>query len=1026
MARRAGRASVEVVAELSKFGAQFQRELNRALRGVDLDLSPVAAQLGDAVEQGARRAQDALGDVGDAADRAGHALEDAADTATDAFDDIDAAADAAYRKMEQDAREFADQQERYFEELDAAAEEAFESIGADGERAGDTVGDSLGDGAAKAKMSLADLRAAAFRDLRAVETQVDAVEKEVRQLATEFARTGDVDIFVKIREDRATLANLRNVRGELAAVAQEADRAANGARRFGEESRNGSSVASSALSGVVGVVTSLGSALVGLGASAPTPAGLVAIGVALLGLAAAIPVVLGLGAALSTLAGLVVTLPAGVGLLAAALIPLKVAFSGVGEAIEAVIDGDPKKITEALKGLSPAARSVVREFQSLLPTLRAVRRETQEAFFRPLKGVLTEVSSALLPTVREGFKNVAREAGEFVREIAGVLTTPKAIKFIGDAFDTVARILDKSAGGGKAFVNILLTLGQKGLPIIEDLALFLLDAVERLGDFVGKAEETGKLDEFVSKAVATFRDLVDLVKSLGNFLSALFSRGEEEGGSFIRSLTDGFNAMAEALRSPEGQEFLQNLIDLLPQIIAHVGRALTVLAAIGVAINAYVGFLKTMIGFWQQVGSVVATAASAIGNAFATAGKAVADFFVGVGRFFAAIPGHVASFVSAVGSGIAGAFTTALEAVGGFFTAVGQFFLNLPGQVLDLLIAFGAALVSGIGAAFMLALESLGIWIGLILFSIFVLPGMIIDGLQALPGLLAAFFSAAWNTVVTITTTAFNNVVAFATSLPGRVVAGLTALYGLVTGLFARTWDWVRNSTVTAFNNVVAFATSLPGRISSGLASLYGVITGAFSRALSAGRSIVVNGFNSIVSWVAGVPGRLASLGGRFLSAGKSVMQGFFNGLKQAGGFAGDVGAAVVSAIKRGLNAAISSINSGISRIDNVLPGSLPRIPQLAAGGMTLAPTLAALSETGRREVVVPVDDPRTIAALRDALGIGANNGPSIVFEQGAINITFSGITPTQAEALQTGQAVAQGIAATLARSDVTTQIRTI
>lgn len=994
------------------------------LKDIRLDLSPVAAQIGDSVKAGADQASEGLDDLGDAADRAGEALEEAADSAADAFREIDAAAEAAYRKIDDDAREVAAQQEKLFKELEDAAEEAFSSIGEDGESAGEKVGDGLKDGTEKAKKSLKELRDEAYKDFWDVQRQIDAVEREIRELSREFARTGDQDIFVKIRDTKTVLSNLRSVRGELKNVADEATNAAKSAKRFFDDAGDGSRTLRRLFSSAGETVTSLGSALIGLGATAPTPAGIIAIGAALLGLAAAIPVVIALGAAIADLAGLVVVLPAGISVLLAVLAPLKIAFMGVADAIDAVIKGDPEKINEALKGLSPSARSVVKEFQALLPTLRGVQRGIQEAFFRGTRGELTKLASALIPSLSKGLKGVAEELGVIVREFAQMFRTKEGIAFINRVLAVTKNILDGGANGVQGLVSVFFKLGEVGLDVVEKLGDGFFTALENLAEFVDKAEETGALDRFLSEALATLQELWELVKAGGNLLSALFSRGDDEGRSFLATLTELVNKLAEFLRSEEGQEALQNLIDLLPAVAVALGLVFASIVQGAKALNIYVDFVKMMIGFWSEVISTAADVGKAIGSAFATAWEAVSNFFVAVGQWFADLPGHVADFASAVGSTIADAFTTAWNAVVDFFTSVGEFFASLPGLVVDGIVAFGDALVSGIKTAFDLALQAVGIAIGLILFNIFVLPGLIIDGLMALPGLLADFFTAAWDLVVQVTTTAFDAVVNFFVELPGRIVAALSSLGSLLVSLWTSAWDAVTNVVVTAGNAVINFVVELPGRIGSGLSSLYGIITGAFSRALSAGRTTAVNGFNSIVSFIGSIPGRISALGGRFVSAGKGLMTGFFNGLKQAGGAAADVGAAIYNSVKGFLNSAIRSINSGIGKVDAVLPGSLPRIPQLATGGMTLGPTLAALSETGRREVVLPVEDPRTMAALRDALGIGRDNGPRIVFEPGAIQITFSGVVPTEEEAYRTGAAVANGIGATIARSDVATQIR--
>lgn len=53
---RSGQASVEVIADFTKFAAQFQRDLNNALRGVTIDMSGIANQISGGIREGVNAA----------------------------------------------------------------------------------------------------------------------------------------------------------------------------------------------------------------------------------------------------------------------------------------------------------------------------------------------------------------------------------------------------------------------------------------------------------------------------------------------------------------------------------------------------------------------------------------------------------------------------------------------------------------------------------------------------------------------------------------------------------------------------------------------------------------------------------------------------------------------------------------------------------------------------------------------------------------------------------------------------------
>ena len=119
--------------------------------------------------------------------------------------------------------------------------------------------------------------------------------------------------------------------------------------------------------------------------------------------------------------------------------------------------------------------------------------------------------------------------------------------------------------------------------------------------------------------------------------------------------------------------------------------------------------------------------------------------------------------------------------------------------------------------------------------------------------------------------------------------------------------------------------------------------------------------------------------------------------------------------------------------IDAALPGSLPRIPYLANGAILRRPTLFVGGEAGD-EVVIPLTRPRRARDLAEQSGLmallggraGQGGGTSLVFDRGAINVSFEGVVPSHQEALDAGSAVGEGVLRTLARRNVATTVRTI
>lgn len=118
-----------------------------------------------------------------------------------------------------------------------------------------------------------------------------------------------------------------------------------------------------------------------------------------------------------------------------------------------------------------------------------------------------------------------------------------------------------------------------------------------------------------------------------------------------------------------------------------------------------------------------------------------------------------------------------------------------------------------------------------------------------------------------------------------------------------RTWfgqakDWA----VRKWGELVAWVRGIPGRVSSALSGLAGSLR---RRASEAGRALVGMLRDKIaegVRWVRGLPGRardaLGDLGSLLRSAGRSLIQGFINGIKSMVGSAKDAARSVVSGVR--------------------------------------------------------------------------------------------------------------------------------
>lgn len=294
------------------------------------------------------------------------------------------------------------------------------------------------------------------------------------------------------------------------------------------------------ISNATAAVTKLGSALGVIGAGAL--AGQAGLG----GFAA-------LAAGIAQAAGAISLLPAAGAAASVAIGTLVIGLHGLEDALTA---DSPKEYAEALEKLAPAAQEFVKALRDMSDEANEFRKDVQNELFKGLADEVKQLADVLLPRVRTGFKNMATEINEGVREFAAFARESQSL----DDLDTVLKNTVKSAGilgdaikPGAQALRDLTTVGSQFLPLIAEL---VRNATSRFAEFIAKARESGQLEEFMRNSIEAVRDLMDIIGNLGSILNSVLGAAERVGGGLLQTLSNITQKVADFLKSAEGQTAL--------------------------------------------------------------------------------------------------------------------------------------------------------------------------------------------------------------------------------------------------------------------------------------------------------------------------------------------------------------------------------------------------------------------------------------------------------------------------------------
>lgn len=358
--------------------------------------------------------------------------------------------------------------------------------------------------------------------------------------------------------------------------------------------RSGIDRAQAAIGGLVRSLGRLGGGAVGISALTGALSSLAA------GAAAAVVPLVQLGTALAPAVGALAVLPGAAFAAGAALAPLAVALSGVGEAMGAALAGDAEALAGALEDLAPAARSVVTEVAALQPGLDALRESVQQGFFAPLVGEAAELGERLLPVLSDGMTRVGGALGEAAAGMSRFLGGAQSLNFLDSLFASTAVSVERATGTMPNFLSGLMALGSAGLPFVEAFGSAMLRVSERFQDWAVRAAETGQAHQWIQGAIKTFRQLGSI---LGNIGSIFGSIGQAAGdGGLLGTLDSLTGSMADFLNTSEGMSALQGLF----QGLSDIGGALSPVLQ---ALVGGIGTLAPLVGEIAQVMGPVLTSA---------------------------------------------------------------------------------------------------------------------------------------------------------------------------------------------------------------------------------------------------------------------------------------------------------------------------------------------------------------------------------------------------------------------------------
>lgn len=565
--------------------------------------------------------------------------------------------------------------------------------------------------------------------------------------------------------------------------------------------------------------------------------------------ASILPLIIQLGAALLNLVGILAALPAAAGVAAAAFIPLKIAFNGVGEALAAIWSGDPEKIAEAMKNLAPHARVVTREFAAFVKPLKALGPAIQQGLFVPLEGSITKLGNTVLPVLQKQIAGLGWSWGKTLKQMADAVATPTFSQALSDVIASAARIVERFGPSIAGFISATIGLISKGVPYVERFAFWIASLVDKFNAWIASSTESGKVTGWLETAWYTGKQLYNVIKELATFVTLMFSAFSDEGTDTMTGLAESIKKVNDYLRSSEGAETLHNL----GVVIHWVGNAwvffIANMTVAYKALNLIFSFIRGIGPFvskqfndwknrwkefgdsaqsaWNTVKSYVMMAWNATVNFLKSSWTSVKNFFVNgwnglvntVTSWYTRTKNAIVNFPATLRQYIVDSVHTMAYRFGYLIGTIIRIILTLPDRVVAGLAAFRDGIISTWNA----------------------IANFFTNTIPALASRVAQWFADMWNRAYATVTTFVSNTATTVSELPGRVGNYITQTRDRAVSRFQELRDRAIERVRGLVTGAREEASKLPGRVAD-------AISGVIGRTYDIGRDMIYGMINGMKS----------------------------------------------------------------------------------------------------------------------------------------------------------------------------------
>lgn len=232
-------------------------------------------------------------------------------------------------------------------------------------------------------------------------------------------------------------------------------------------------------------------------------------------------------------------------------------FAGVGLGITALI-------VPLLK--------INKELPELKKQWQATSKAMTKNFWAEAREPLREFANKLMPEFRRGMKDTATEMGRLVGTFGELFTKRMTTGPMRRMFDDLAESVGTAESGAAGMVEVITILGEKGAGLLPRLSGYFVDLTNKFANFLHKADDDGRLDFWIERAITQIKDLGRVLYEAGRLLGGLAKAAEIAGGTTLKTLGNTLEDIADVVNGEAFQQKLVNVFVAAEQAMRNISE----------------------------------------------------------------------------------------------------------------------------------------------------------------------------------------------------------------------------------------------------------------------------------------------------------------------------------------------------------------------------------------------------------------------------------------------------------------------